>query len=137
LSTFSDLPYDSSRAPNFPAISGVAFPASQAVLIRSPIPQIFVLSEAAFERLLTAFGGSVGARRDRHERDLTIFAIVSLHDIYDFPGRDQAPNAAGYLVGMTSQRAAAIRFRCFMMRRGFVRAAATLGSSCCCFTRSC
>jgi len=123
LSAFSDLPYDHRGAEISAAISGVAF-LLPAVLIRSPIPQIFVLSEAAFERLLTAI--LVGGAAVIATSAIYNFRIVSLHDIYDFRDEIRLPMPLGYLIGMTSSALLPFAFGCFVMRRAFVRAAATL-----------
>ena len=53
LTTFSDLPYDHRTAEISAAISAIVF-LLPALLIRTPIPQVFVLSRPAFEKLLMA-----------------------------------------------------------------------------------
>jgi len=123
LSAFSDLPYDHRSAEISGAISAIAF-LLPAILIRSPISQIFVLSEAAFEKLLTAIlfaGAAVTAMGAIHN-----FRIVPLHDIYDFREAIRVPTLLGYLIGMTSTALLPFAFGCFVMRGAFWRAAATL-----------
>jgi len=123
LSAFSDLPYDHRGAEISAALSGVAF-LLPALLIRSPISQILVLSEATFERLLTGIlvlACGVIAAGAIHN-----FRIVSLLDIYDYREEIRLPTLLSYLIGMTSSALLPFAFACFVMRRAFWRAAATL-----------
>lgn len=123
LSRFSDLDYDHRIAEISAAISAIAF-LLPALLMRFPIPQRAVLSEAVFEKLLTAIlvlGAAVigiGA--------IYSFRIVSLLDIYNFRDQLQLPTLLNYLIGITSTALLPFAFACYVLRGAFVRAAAVL-----------
>jgi hypothetical protein len=123
LSKFSDLPYNHQTAEISAAISATAF-LVPAVLIRAPLPQIFVLSERTFEKLLitvlflAATVVAVGASYS--------FKIVSLLDIYNFRDQLGLPTLLNYLIGITSSALLPFAFACFALRGAFWKAAAAL-----------
>lgn len=123
LSRFSDLAYDHRTAEISVAISAIAFLAP-ALLVRPAIPQLVVLSETMFEKLLIAMialGAGVIAVGAAYS-----FKIVSLLDIYSFRDQLQFPTLLNYLIGITSTALLPFAFACYVLRGAFGRAAAIL-----------
>ncbi len=123
LSKFSDLPYNHQTAEISAAISAIAF-LVPAVLVRAPIPQIFVLSERTFEKLLIAvllLAATVVAVGASYS-----FKVVSLLDIYNFRDQLGLPTPLNYLIGITSSALLPFAFACFALRGAFWKAAAAL-----------
>jgi hypothetical protein len=123
LATFSGLPYDQRTAEISAAISAIAF-LLPALLIRTPIPQVFVLSKPAFEKLLMAIlllATAVIAAGASYS-----FKIVPLSDIYSFRDELGLPTPLNYLIGITSSALLPFAFACFVLRGALLRAAAAL-----------
>jgi hypothetical protein len=99
LNSFSLFQYDHKAAGVSAAISAVAF-LLPALLITSPIKQLYVLPERAFERLLTlillfsAATAVVGASYN--------FKLIAIEDIYEFRDQLQIPTLVNYAIGATT-----------------------------------
>jgi hypothetical protein len=123
LNSFSDLNYDHLLGGFSAAASTVAF-LVPALLISSPIRQIYTLSARALENvlqfilLLAVVTIVAGASYD--------FRLVSLENIYDFRDKLGSPTLVKYLVGITSNALLPFAFACFVMRRDYWRAGAVL-----------
>ena len=105
------------------AVSGVVLLAP-ALLVRFPVPQLFTLSEAAFEKLLTgllALGAAVVLAGVLYN-----FRIVGLLDIYSFREDLRFPTTLNYLVGITSTAILPFLFACYALRSAYWRAAMVL-----------
>jgi len=120
LNCFSDFVYDHQRAGFSAAASAVAF-LIPALLISSPIPQVYTLSERSLENglrlilLLSIATIVVGASYD--------FRLVTLDHIYDFRDKLQSPGLARYFVGVTSNVLLPFAFACFLSRRAYWKCA--------------
>jgi hypothetical protein len=123
LNCFSDLNYEHQLAGFSAAASAIAF-LVPALLICSPIPQIYVLSATELERvlrlilLLSIATIIIGASYD--------FRLISLDKIYDFRDKLEAPTLVNYLVGIISSTLLPFAFACFVMRRAYWRSAIVL-----------
>jgi hypothetical protein len=123
LNCFSDLNYDHRLAGLSAAASAVVF-LLPALFITSPVRQIFVLSEMAFDRLLTfifvvAFGIiAIGAAYN--------FRFVAIEDIYDFRDKMESPRLLNYSTGIISSTLLPFAFAGFAARKAYWRAGATL-----------
>ncbi|MBR1120158.1 hypothetical protein JQ628_01435 [Bradyrhizobium lablabi] len=123
LNAFTDLKYDHRLAAVSAAASAVAF-ILPALFISKPVRQIYVLSEPAFDRLLTAIlviGAAVIAAGAFYD-----FRIVLIGDIYEFRATMTKPVVLSYLIGMTSGALLPFAFAGFVMRNAYWRAAAAL-----------
>jgi hypothetical protein len=123
LNYFSKFSYNHKIAAFSAAASGIAF-FLPAVLITSPIKQIYVLSAKSLDRLLMLIlslaGGTIvlGAVYN--------FRIVAIGDIYSFRDELQFPTILSYLIGITSNALLPFAFACFVVRRNIWRAGAVL-----------
>jgi hypothetical protein len=123
LNCFTDLSYNHVAAGFSAATSAVTF-LLPALLIVSPIPQAFVLSPAAFDRLLTlslllgVATVAIGASYN--------FQFVTLENIYDYRDKVESPKILNYLIGMTSSALLPFAFAGFAARKAYWRAAAVL-----------
>ena len=123
LNCFSDLNYDHQLAGFSAAASAIAF-LVPALLISSPIPQVFALSATGLERvlrfilLLSIAAIIIGASYD--------FRLVSLDKIYDFREKLEAPTLVNYFVGIISSTLLPFAFACFVMRGAYWRSAIVL-----------
>jgi hypothetical protein len=123
LNCFTDLNYDHWTAGFSAAASAVAF-LLPALFITSPVRQTFVLSEAAFDRLLTFIllvaGAAVAAGAVYN------FRFVSVENIYDFRDKIETPAILNYLTGMTASALLPFAFAGFVARKAWWRAGAIL-----------
>lgn len=123
LNCFTDLKYDHWTAGFSAAASAVAF-LLPALFITSPVRQTFVLSEAAFDRLLTFIllvaGVTVAAGAAYN------FRFVSVENIYDFRDKIETPAILNYLTGMTASALLPFAFAGFVARKAWWRASAIL-----------
>jgi hypothetical protein len=123
LNCFSDLDYNHQITGLSAAVSAAAF-LVPALLITSPIKQVYTLSEFAFDRLLTFLSLFVTA---------TIiigaiynFRFAAIKDIYEFRDQLEFPTALHYSLEMTSSVLLPFIFTCFLERRNYWRAGAVL-----------
>jgi hypothetical protein len=123
LNCFSDLNYDHQLAGFSAAASAIAFLAP-ALLISSPIPQVYALSARGFERflrfilLLSLAAIAIGASYD--------FRLISLDQIYAFREKLETPTLVNYLIGIISSSLLPFVFACCVMRRAYWRSAVIL-----------
>jgi hypothetical protein len=123
LGNFSDLDYDR-RLAGFSATASAVVFLLPALFIASPIRQTYVLSAAAFDRLLTFIvllgvgTVAVGATFN--------FRIVAIEDIYEFRDKMESSTMLNYLVGMVSSALLPFAFAGFAMRKAYWRAGAVL-----------
>jgi hypothetical protein len=123
LACFTDLNYDHRAAGISAAASAIAF-LVPALFISSPIRQAYILSVAAFDRLLmfilliAVIAVVVGAVYN--------FRLVSIEDIYDFRDKIVSPTILNYLVGMTYSALLPFAFAGFVARKAYWRAGVVL-----------
>jgi len=123
LNGFSKLNYNHETAALSAVASAIAF-FVPALLITSPIKQIYALSARALDRLLMfilvlAAGTIVlGA--------IYNFRVVAIGDIYSLREKLQFPTLLNYLIGITSNALLPFAFACFTARANTWRAAAVL-----------
>jgi hypothetical protein len=123
LNCFTDLNYDHRLAGLSAAASAVMFLLPTLFSV-SPVRQTFVLSEMAFDRLLTfilllAVGTiAVGAVYN--------FRFVAIEDIYDFRDKMESPRILNYSIGITSTTLLPFAFAGFAARKAYRRAGAIL-----------
>ncbi len=123
LNNFTDLNYDHRLAGFSAAAAAIAF-MLPALLISAPIPQIFMLSERAFDRLLVAILLMsaaivlVGASYN--------FRVVRIEEIYGFRSKIQLPVLLNYLIGIVSSSLLPFAFAGFLAREARWRAVAAL-----------
>jgi len=123
LNCFTDLNYDHRLAGISAAAAAVMF-LLPALFITSPVRQTFVLSEMAFDRLLTfilllAVGTiAIGA--------IYNFRFVGSEDIYDFRDKMESPRLLNYSTGIISSTLLPFAFAGFAARKAYWRAGATL-----------
>jgi hypothetical protein len=123
LNIFTDLTYDHRLAGLSAAASAAAF-LLPALFITAPIRQIYVLSEATLDRLLTALlilGFVTVAAGASYN-----FRLVGIEDIYDFREKIGAPTLLNYLIGMSASALLPFAFAGFLVRKAYWRAAAVL-----------
>lgn len=123
LDVFTRYNYDRKEAALSAAISFLVFLAP-ALLIKSPIKQIFRLSTQGLERLLSlilllAVGTILAASAYN-------FRLVSLTHIYDFRDELQFPGIVRYSIGMMSSVLLPFAFACFCALQYRWRAAAVV-----------
>jgi len=97
LNSFSKLPYDHKLAGLSAAVATVLF-LLPALLINTPIRQVFALSTAGFERLLAAI--LVVALATIAVASTYSFRLTTLSHIYEFRDEIQFPTIIRYLVGI-------------------------------------
>jgi hypothetical protein len=123
LNSFTDLNYDHRLAAISAAASAIAF-LLPALFISKPIRQVYVLPEAAFDRLLMAIlvlGAAAVAAGASYD-----FRIVPIGEIYEFRDAMTKPVILNYLIGMVSGALLPFAFAGFVMRKAYWRAAAAL-----------
>jgi hypothetical protein len=123
LACFSDLDYGHPLALFSAAASAIAF-LLPALFIVSPVPQTYVLSVTAFERLL-ALIFVLGVVTVLISSTYS-FQFVSIDDIYKFRGKVESPAVLRYLVWITSSALLPFAFAGFVARKAFWRAGAIL-----------
>ena len=123
LNCFSQFRYNHETAGFSAAISALAF-LLPALLITSPIKQLYVLPPRAFERvltlilLLTAVIALIGAAYN--------FKLVSLEDMYEFRSQIQIPTLVNYAIGWTTSVLLPYAFAGFVALRKPWRTSAVL-----------
>jgi hypothetical protein len=123
LNCFSDLNYDHRSSALSAAASAVTF-LVPALFIVSPIGQIYSMSAAAFDRLLTAI--LLLAAAAVISGALYNFRIVGIADIYDFRGRMESPAIVNYSLAIVSGALLPFAFAGFIVRKAYWRAGAAL-----------
>jgi hypothetical protein len=123
LNCFTDLNYDHWLAGLSAAASAVAF-LLPALFISAPLQQVYVLSAAAFDRLLNFIllvaVATVAAGAAYN------FQLISVEHIYDFRDKNEAPTILRYLIGMNSGALMPFAFAGFAARKAYWRAGAVL-----------
>lgn len=123
LNCFTDLNYDHRWAGLSAAASAVAF-LLPALWIRSPIGQVYALSERSFDRLLRsilllgAATVAIGA--------IYNFRFVTIADIYDYRDNMTFPTILNYLISMVSSALLPFAFAGFVARNARREAGAAL-----------
>jgi hypothetical protein len=123
LVCFTRLHYDFRLAALSAATSAIAF-LLPALLITSPVPQLYAMSRSALEYLLTFILAlavviiAVGA--------IYNFRLVALTDIYDFRDDLRFPTIINYLTGIIVSALLPFAFACFVALKQHWRAAAVL-----------
>ena len=123
LAVFSQFDYDHETA-SLSAIASLMAFLLPALLIRSPIKQIFTVSERTLEQvlwsilILAAATIAIGAVYN--------FRIVAVQNIYDYRRALQLPTMLNYLIGIVSDALLPFAFACFMTRKNYWRAGLTL-----------
>lgn len=123
LGGLTNLVYDHGLAELSAAASAIAF-LLPCLLITSPVRQRYVLSIAAFDRLLIAIVllGAVtivvGASYN--------FQFVGIEQIYEYRDKLAQPTALGYAIGITSSALLPFAFAGFIARKAYLRAGAVL-----------
>jgi hypothetical protein len=123
LNCFSDLNNDLRLAGLSAAASAVTF-LLPALLIVSPIRQVYALSTRSMERLLTLL--LLAALATIVVGGIYNFRFVAVEDIYDFRDKLQFPTIVNYFIAITSSVLLPFAFACFVARRERWRAGATL-----------
>jgi hypothetical protein len=123
LNWFSDLNYNHRLSGFSAAASAVAF-LLPALFISSPIPRGRLVPLWAFERLLIAI--LMLAATTIVISAIYNFKFVALENIYDFRNELEAPRIMNYSIGITSNALLPFAFACFLTRRNFWLAGATL-----------
>ncbi|MEA2889683.1 MAG: hypothetical protein QOI05_476 [Bradyrhizobium sp.] len=123
LNCFSDLNYDHRSSALSAAASAVTF-LVPALFIVSPIGQIYSMSAAAFDRLLTAI--LLLAAAAVISGALYNFRIVGIADIYDFRDRMESPAIVNYSLAIVSGALLPFAFAGFIVRKAYGRAGAAL-----------
>ena len=119
LNAFAPLQYNHLLSGISAAVSAVAF-LLPALLILSPVSQIYALSIRSVDRLLIAIvlvaiaTIAAGARYN--------FKLVGLDDIYQFRGELAFPTALNYAIGIVSSALLPFAYACFALRSQFWRA---------------
>jgi hypothetical protein len=123
LGRLTDLVYDHRTAELSAAASAIAF-LLPCLLITSPIRQRYVLSTAAFDRLLIAIvllGVATIVAGATYN-----FQFVGIEQIYEYRDKLGLPPALGYAIGMSSSALLPFAFAGFIARKAYLRAAAVL-----------
>jgi hypothetical protein len=123
LNLFSDLNYDHRLAGLSAAISAVAF-LLPTLLITSPIPRTYALSERSLDHLLTLI--MLVTTATIVFAGIYNFRFVAMDNIYAFRNWLEFPPIITYLLGITSSALLPFAFACFVVRRAHWRAAAAL-----------
>jgi hypothetical protein len=121
--SFSVFHYDPLRATISAFVSILAF-LVPTLLITSPLPQKFVLSDRAFDGLLN--GILIVAAVTIATGAFYNFKIMAMADIYNFRNAIEFPGLLKYAIGMTSGALLPFTFACFVARRSRWQAAASL-----------
>jgi hypothetical protein len=123
LNCFTNLSYDHRSAGFSAAASAVAF-LLPALWIKSSVNQAYVLSERAFDRLLTSIlllavaTIAVGAVYN--------FRFVAIEDIYDYRDKMASPTIVNYLISIVSSALLPFAFAGFVARNARWQAGAAL-----------
>lgn len=123
LGDLTNLTYDHRLAEISAAASAIAF-LLPCLLITSPIRQRYVLSIAAFDRLLIAIvllgAATIAAGATRN------FQFVGIEQIYEYREKLEVPTALGYAIGVSSSALLPFAFAGFVARKAYWRAGAVL-----------
>ena len=123
INHFSKFDYNHRLTGLSVAASAIAF-LLPALLVRSPIRQIWILSSSALDRLLSLIllvaVATIVAGASYN------FRLVAVGDIYNFRDALRSPAIVNYLVGITTTALLPFAFACFMERKYFWRAGAVL-----------
>ncbi|MGY3074722.1 hypothetical protein ACVWZZ_001093 [Bradyrhizobium sp. LM6.10] len=112
IDVFSEYSYERLLAGCSAAFSLVLF-LLPVLFVRAPFPQRIVLSNAAFEHLLTAILAiSIGTIAVASTYN---FRMVAVADIYDYRGALQFPGVVRYLVGWVSSTLLPFAFACYWL----------------------
>jgi hypothetical protein len=114
LNCFSQFQYNHKTAGFSAAISALAF-LLPALLITSPIKQLYVMSECAFEHLLTLimlFSAATAVVAAVYN-----FRLVSIDNIYEFRDQLQFPTIVNYSIGAITSVLLPFAFACFVGRK--------------------
>lgn len=123
LNTFSEFPYNHMLTGLSAAASALAF-LFPALFVSSPLPQIYVLSPRAVDRLLVlilALSAATIAAGASYN-----FMFVDIDNIYEYREKLAFPRALLYLFGITSTALLPFAFAMFVEKRAVSRAAAVL-----------
>jgi hypothetical protein len=123
LGDLTNLIYDHRLAGLSAAASAIAF-LLPSLLITSPVRQKYVLSIAAFDRLLIAivlFGVVTIVAGASYN-----FQFVGIEQIYEYRDKLAQPTALGYAIGMSSSALLPFAFAGFIARKAYWRAGAVL-----------
>jgi hypothetical protein len=123
INCFSDLNYDHRSAGISAAASGLAF-LLPALWITSPVRQIYSLTPASFDRLLTSI--LVLGAATIMIGSIYNFRLVALADIYKYREKFDNPALLNYLVSIVSDVMLPFAFAGFVARKARWRAAAVL-----------
>jgi hypothetical protein len=132
INYFTDLNYDRQLAGLSAAASAIVF-FLPAMLLTSPVPQIWTISARAFDRLLIAI--LVVALATIFVAASYNFRIVDLGNLHEFRNelfsahiRNElkAPAILNYMVGITTSALLPFTFACFTMRKQYWHASAVL-----------
>ncbi|SFP69686.1 hypothetical protein SAMN05216330_109154 [Bradyrhizobium sp. Ghvi] len=119
LNAFAPLQYDHVLSGISAAVSAVAF-LLPALLIRSRLSQVYVLSIRSVDRLLiTIFITAVATIAAGAKYN---FKLVGLGDIYQFRGELDFPTGLNYAIGIVSSALLPLAYACFALRSQFWRA---------------
>ncbi len=123
LGDLTNLTYDHRLAEISAAASAIAF-LLPCLLITSPIRQRYMLSIAAFDRLLIAIvllgAATIVAGASRN------FQFVGIEQIYEYREKLEVPTALGYAIGISSSALLPFAFAGFIARKAYWRAGAVL-----------
>jgi hypothetical protein len=123
LNVFSESIYNHKLSGLSAAMSAIAF-LMPALFIRSPLRRVWTLSPEALNRLLNlilivaAATAIVGASYN--------FRLTGIDNIYNFRDSLRSPAILNYLTGITTGALLPFAFACFVERKDFWRAVATL-----------
>jgi hypothetical protein len=123
VNCFSDLNYDHLLSGLSAGASALAF-LLPALLIGSPIRQVYALSERSFEYLLTLI--LLVSLTTIVAGGIYNFRFVAVNDIYEFRDKIEFPKIVAYSVSITSGVLLPFAFACFVARRDRWRAGAVL-----------
>jgi hypothetical protein len=119
LNSFSQFQYNHVAAGFSAAISLFVF-LLPALLITSPVKQLYVISDRTFERLptlITLFCGITAAIAAGYN-----FKIVSLDNMYELRAQLQFPTLLNYAIEATTSVLVPFAFACFVARRKYWQA---------------
>lgn len=123
LNCFTNLNYDHRLAGLSAAVSAVTF-LLPALIIVSPIKQIYTMSAQTFDRLLTVI--LLSAITAVTAGALYNFRLVGIVNIYDFRNTIEAPALVNYSIAMASSALLPFAFAGFVARRAYGRATFSL-----------
>jgi hypothetical protein len=123
LNSFTDLHYDHRLSGLSAAASAVTF-LLPALFISAPVRQIFTMTPRSFDRLLTCIlilSAAIIAAGASYN-----FRFVSLHDMYEYRAKLEAPTIVNYLVTIVYSALLPFAFAGFIASKAYWRAVAIL-----------